>query len=159
MKTDKRADRRGTNPRSLANLKPNLGGEVRNPHGYNGQRPYTDAIRSVSVEPLPELVRLAMNARFRREVRRVLPRACEIPDFFERGITWAEANSRVLNWHAVFHGNIAASVEIREATEGRAPTRVEFVSRNDKLEELLDCFRRAARAAKDKNEAEEKKPN
>jgi hypothetical protein len=147
MKTDKRADRRGTNPRSLANLKPNLGGEVRNPNGHNGPRPYTEAIRSVSVEPLPELVRVAMNARFRREVRRVLQRACEIPDFYERGITWAEANARRLNLAAAFHGNIAASVEVREAVEGRAPTRVEFASKNDKLEELLECFRKAAAEA------------
>ena len=144
---DKRADQRGTNPRSLANLKPNLGGEVRNPHGYNGQRPYTEAIRSVSVEPVPELVRVAMNARFRREVRRVLQRACEIPDFYERGITWAEANARRLNLAAAFYGNIAAAVEVREAVEGRAPQRIDVTSRNDKLEELLECFRRVAEQA------------
>jgi len=154
MKMDKRADQRGTNPRSLANLKPNLGGEVRNPHGYNGQRPYTEAIRSVSVEPVPELVRVAMNARFRREVRRVLQRACEIPDFYERGITWAEANARQLNWNAVFHGNIAAAVEIRVAVEGRPTARVEFASQNDKLEQLLEQFRLAAEQA----EAEETAP-
>jgi hypothetical protein len=108
----------------------------------------------VSVETLPELVCLAMNARFRREVRRVLQRACEIPDFYERGITWAEANARQLNWNAVFHGNIAAAVEIRVAVEGRPTARVEFASQNDKLEQLLEQFRLAAEQA----EAEETAP-
>jgi hypothetical protein len=147
---------RGSNPHSLANLRPIQPGEIRNPTGKNRMRPYTEAIERVSMEPLPELVRAALNAQFRKEVRRVLKRAREIPDFYQRGVSWAEASAVRLNWNAVFHGNIAAAVEVREAVEGRATTRIDFMSQNDKLEQLLEQFRRVAELAK--AEEMEKKP-
>jgi hypothetical protein len=136
---------------SLANLKPNPGGEVRNPEGKNGKHPVSDALRRLALEPVPEIVRAVLNANFRRAVRRVLRRR-EIPDLYQSGITWSEANSVTLHLSAVLHGYVNASVEIRESTEGRAAMHVDFVSQNDKLEQLLEQFRIAAAMAETEDE-------
>jgi hypothetical protein len=42
-----------------------------------------------------------------------------------------------MNLEGVLDGNIAAATEVREAIAGRATTRVEFYSTNDKLDALL----------------------
>ena len=132
-------------------------GEVRNPAGLDGEkRPYTDAIQWMSTQKLPEHLRVAMNVRFRIQVFSALKGQPEmeklkvelpedIPDLYPEKITWAEANAMRQHLAAVLEGDIGASVEIREAVEGRATTRVEFVSQNDKLEELLGAFRNASR--------------
>jgi hypothetical protein len=134
--------------RSLQNLKaPWKPGECPNPTGKNGAayRPYTAAMEWVSAEPLPEFLRLALNVRFKAEIRRLAGAARKhIPDIFPEKISWAMASALRLHLAALLDGNILAAVECREAVEGRAPARVEFVSQNDKLEELLAAFRRAA---------------
>ena len=142
----------GRNPASLANLKPIRPGETRNPSGKNGaQRPFSDAIRCLSAEPLPEHLRLAMNVRIRQQLfatlgpLKIIRKAEEIPDFYQPGITWAGANAVRQSISAILEGNISAAVEIREAVEGRATARLEFMSQGDKLEELLDAFRKAAK--------------
>ena len=140
------------NPNSLANLKPAQPGEVRNPAGTNGVRPYTDAILAVSAAPLPEYLRAGLNVRFRAQCYMLLKDQPEyagllpedIPDLYPAKITWAQANAVREHLAAVLEGEIGASVDVREAVEGRATTRVEFISQNDKLEELLGAFRLAA---------------
>jgi hypothetical protein len=146
-------DGRGKNPNSLANLKPTIPGEVRNPEGKNGAfRPFTTAISKLSVAPLPEHLRVAMNSRFRSQLfpalKGVMPsvrRLQDIPDFYFEGITWAEANALRQGLSAIVEGNVSSAVELRESVEGCATTRVEFVSQQDKLEALLNAFRNAAR--------------
>ena len=144
--------RRGYHPNSRVNLKPILPGQVKNPNGKNGLvRPYTDAILRQSQRPLPEHLRVALNIRFRTQLNAVLrgsPESAQlpsaIPDIYAKGCSWAEANAVRRHMAAILEGDIGSAVEIREATEGRATTRVEFVSQNDKLEELLSAFRNAA---------------
>src|SRR5271169_949699 len=140
--------------RRLGGSKPPQLGEVRNPRGenqYTGrERPFTDAIRVLAHEPLPEHLRTMLNVRVRRELFATLKsvktarKPEDIPDFYKAGITWAEANAVRQSLSAIFDGNISAAVEIREAVEGRSTTRVEFASQNDKLEQLLEAFRHAA---------------
>jgi hypothetical protein len=134
--------------RSLQNLKPPWQpGECPNPSGKNGSqfRPYSRAMEWLSAEELPEFLRLALNVRFKAEIRRLAGAARKhIPDIFPAKISWAMANALRLHLAALLDGDILASTECREAVEGRAPARVEFVSQNDKLEELLAAFRRAA---------------
>jgi hypothetical protein len=135
-------------------LKPAKPGEVRNPSGNNGFRPYTDAIVAQSAQRLPDHLRMALNLRFRLQIYQVLKdyekaelkSLDDIPDLYPEKCTWAQANSVRQHLAAVLEGEIGASVELREAVEGRATTRVEFISQNDKLEELLTAFRLAAGA-------------
>jgi hypothetical protein len=47
--------------------------------------------------------------------------------------------------------NIGAGGECREAVEGTAVARMEFVSQNDKLEELLEQFRLASERAREEH--------
>jgi hypothetical protein len=146
---------RGQHPNSRANLKPVVPGQVLNPTGKSGGpfRLYTDSIRALASEPLPEMLRLALNHRMREQLATQLRglqvngkriEAKHIPDFYEPGITWAQANSLRLHIASIMNGEIGASIELRESTEGRATMRVEFESRRDKLEELLKAFQRVA---------------
>jgi hypothetical protein len=141
------------NPNSLANLRaPWKVGEAPNPEGRTGpMRPFTQAIGKLSVEPLPETLRVALNQRIRRQLwpelrgaMKTIRRPADIPDFYPRGISWSEANAVRQSLAAIVEGNINAAVELRESVEGRATTRVEFVSQNDKLESLLAAFRAVA---------------
>ena len=100
-------------------------------------------------EPFPEQLRSAMNAQFRQALVRQSGgtiKTEDISELYPKGLSWAEANSVRLHLAAVLHGDISASVEVRESAEGRATTRIEFTSQSDKLEELLDAFRKAAKA-------------
>ena len=144
----------GRNPNSLANLARNgtKPGEVRNPTGKNGIRPYTDAMKWQSAQRLPENLRLAMNYKFKNHLFFALkdhPKfritdPMKIPDLYPKRCTWAEANAIRQHLAAVLEGNIQAAVEVRESVEGRTTTRVEFVGQGDKLETLLNAFRMAA---------------
>jgi hypothetical protein len=110
-----------------------------------------------SAELLHEHLRQALNLRFKNQLYQVLKALPEyqepgkelkpqdIPDLYVKGITWAKANAVRQHVAAVLEGNIMAAVECRESVEGRATTRVEFVSQNDKLEALLNAFRAAAK--------------
>jgi hypothetical protein len=154
MRNNRAAYRRGQHPNSRANLIPIQPGERRNPNGSNGaQRPYTDAILALSGKPLPEHLRVALNIRFRTQLNMVLRGSTDsaaaelpekIPDIYRAGCSWAEANAVRRHMAAILEGDIGSAVEIRESVEGRATTRVEFVSQNDRLEELLAAFRNAA---------------
>jgi hypothetical protein len=104
-------DRRGKHPNSLANLKPIQPGEVRNPLGING-RTYSIEYHKLSQEPIPEIVRLALNKKFGAEL-------------IVKGDTWARANALSMHYEAVCRGITAAAQEIREAVEGRATQRIE----------------------------------
>jgi hypothetical protein len=141
------------NPNSLANLKPFKPGQSGNPSGANDgpMRPFTYAMRTLSTSPLPEHLRVAMNARFRQQLfpglkgqMKTVKKPEDIPDFYHPGITWAQANAVRQGLAAIVEGNIGAAIELRESVEGRATTRVEFVSQNDKLEALLAAFRAVA---------------
>jgi hypothetical protein len=123
----------------LKNLKPAKPGEVRNPSGKNRNRPYTDAYEGLANALLPEFLRVQLNNETRARARNK-----KLPDLFPEGITWAEASALRQHVSAIVDGNVAAAVEIRESVEGRATTRMEFVSQNDKLEALLDAFRAVA---------------
>ena len=111
-------------PASLANLRPAQPGEIRNPDGKNGVRPYTNALRALAAELLPEHLRQALNLRFRSQLFRALKddtpelELKQIPDLYKRGCTWAQANSVRLHVAAVLEGDIGAAVEIRESVEG-----------------------------------------
>jgi hypothetical protein len=145
------------NPRSLANLRPPIKpGEVRNPEGKNGDglyRPYTAAMEWFSAAKLHEHLRVALNVRFQSQLyaqlkdhpdfKELLPE--DIPELYPKGITWAQANAVRMHVAAVLEGEIMAAVECRESVEGRATTRIEFTSQNDKLESLLEAFRAVAR--------------
>jgi hypothetical protein len=143
----KRETKRGTHPNSLANLEKNKiqPGEVRNPTGVNGRRPYTDAILETSTDVIPEYLRQAMNAEIRKDLAKSLrisaKRINKTEDFFPVGITWARANGLRQNLKAVFEGDTRAAVEIREAVEGRATQRIEINKSNDRLKQLLEEHR------------------
>jgi len=134
-------DKRGTNPRSLANLKPVQPGQVLNVSGENGRkRPYTQALEKVSGNPLPEFLRLAMNNSIRNQVLLAVGKPyklADIPDFYSEGITWAEASALRRNLGSVLEGDVREAVECREAIEGRATQRIEIASKNERLRELI----------------------
>jgi hypothetical protein len=143
--------RLGEHPKSLANLRPpqKPGDPPLNPTRKNGaHHPYSDALRNLSTEVLPEHVREALNLRIRRELHKTLRiQRAMIPDLYRPQITWAEASAVRQSLSAVLYGNIAAATEVREATEGRAVARIEFANQEDKLEELLESFKKAAAGA------------
>ena len=126
---------------NVANLKPIKPREVRNPTGKNQfsnpLRPVSDAIRELVGQPLPEVLRCAMNAQIRKQLGKQ-----NVPDFYPEGISWAAANAVRLGLLAVVKGNLGASIEIREAIESRAQMRVEISSRADKLDALLEAFQK-----------------
>jgi hypothetical protein len=154
-KYNKDGSPRKINPKSLANLAPQIKpGQVLNPTGKSGKdRPYTDAMQWYSGELMHEHLRIAMNLRFKNQLYHVLKALPEfatmvpadIPDLYPKGCSWAQANAVRQHMAAILEGNIMAAIECREAVEGRATTRVEFVSQNDKLESLLNAFRAAAK--------------
>jgi hypothetical protein len=138
---------------------------VPNPEGRNGAqfRPYTAAMEMISTAPLPEHLRLALNVIYKQQLYNglhehpdfltLLPE--DIPDLYPKKISWAQANAIRLHSAAVLEGDYLASVECRESVEGRSVARVEFTSSNDKLEALLECFRKAAKQAADETAAAE----
>lgn len=141
MKQAKKKTGRGNNENSRKNLKPVQPGEVRNPTGVNGVRPYTDAIRLVANNVLPEQMRREFNATFKKKLKdgRVDP-ADKTPDILPEGATWADANALRLHLNAIVNGDVRAATEIREAVEGRATQRIEINRGNDRLKQLLDAF-------------------
>ena len=159
-------DGRGQHPNSQAALRAHQvqPGQVLNPTGERGApfRLYSDAIKVLCAEPLPEYLRVALNHRFRLQLSKELigeridgkrVTMAAIPEMFEPGITWGRANALRLHISAIFNGDIAAAIEVREASEGRATQRVEFQSQNDKLEQLLDAFRRVAEMSDEQYDA------
>jgi hypothetical protein len=94
------------NPRSLANLRPPLQkGQVLNPLGISRKRPLTDCYYEDLQRPMTD-----------RQCKRLgLP----------LGSTFAEGHARQRNLDAIQPGGEAASREMREAIEGKAPQRQE----------------------------------
>lgn len=135
------SDKRGKNPRSLANLKPPVPGEVRNPLGINGVGPYTLAMRNMSTAPMDEVWRVFQNARYTTlmQTRGVLAKEEVIEPFYPT-ITWAEANALERHLKAVLFGDTRDAIELREATEGRATMRVELVGKDDRLKALIESL-------------------
>ena len=105
---------RGTNPRSLANLKPAKKGEVRNPRGINN-RPFSDLYYDVSQEIMPDRWRCKLN----REAGFAL---------HPKGTTWAAADARALH-HKASQGDVSAIRELADRTEGKAPERLELTGK------------------------------
>ena len=157
--------RNGQHPNSRAALRPTQPGDILNPTGKSGEpyRVYTEAIQTVGMDPLPEYLRVALNHRFRKLLATELTGVVlddgkpvtmpAIPDMYEAGITWAQANALRLHVSAVMNGDIGAAVECREATEGRATTRIEFSNGTDKLDSLLQAFRSVAKMSHEEYEA------
>src|SRR5580765_771320 len=124
-------DGRGQHPNSRAQLRPTVPGQVLNPTGKTGVpwRQYSDAIKVLCDQPLPEHLRVALNHRFRLQLSKELigervdgkrVTMASIPEMFEPNITWGQANALRLHISAIVNGDIAAAVEVREASEGRA---------------------------------------
>ena len=97
------------------NLKPFKPGAdwTGNAGGRPKKRPITDFYFETSEKPLPEKLRLKINAKCGEEV-------------LKKGCTWAEANSvrRFLDSVSENDGH-RHSKEIRESMEGKAPQRIE----------------------------------
>jgi hypothetical protein len=111
---------RGKNPNSLKNLKPTKPGQVLNPQGINRKRPITDCYYQRSEEPLPENLRIRINASIGEEI-------------LKPGTTWAEASALRRFLDALMEGGTAAAKEIREAIEGKAPQRLEITGPEKKV--------------------------
>jgi hypothetical protein len=147
--------KRRMNPRSLANLKPAWQpGEAPNPTGHHGPpRPFSRSMGELACVVLPESLRTALNQEFRKKlwpylrggVVKGIRRRNDIGELFPRNCTYAEAHVLRVMLSAVWDGNVNAAIECRESVEGKAPSRIEFLSTNDKLEELLSAFRAASR--------------
>jgi hypothetical protein len=141
----KRETKRGAHPNSLANLEKNKiqPGEVRNPTGVNGRRPYSDAMAKDSTEPIPEYLRRAMNIQIKANMAKWLGlpvkqlKRLGMGDYFPEGVTWAEANSLRLHLNSVLQGDVRSAVECRESVEGRATQRIEINRTNDRLKQLI----------------------
>jgi hypothetical protein len=132
-KKDKDKKPRKMNPKSLANLAPPVKpGEVLNPTGINRKRPITDEYYARSQEPLPEPLRLKINAALGVEVLK--PKA-----------TWAEANSLRRFLDALTEGGHPSSKEIRESIEGKAPERLEIMGTQKKEITIRVSFDRTRR--------------
>ena len=116
---------RGTNKKSLANLRPAKRGEVRNPEGVNTKRPATDEYWKVSGELVPEKI----CGRFNRAVGAKL---------LVNGVsTWSRAVALRANYEAAVCGIMRAARELREAMEGRAPQRLEISAAPSKVETVI----------------------
>jgi hypothetical protein len=124
------------NAKQLANLKPAKPGEVRNPLGINGQRPYSQAMKKMSDEPMPEVLRAMLNDQVR-----ILLGKKKMEDLFSPGISWSDANALRRHIKAVVDGDTRDAVEIREAVEGRATQRIEFSGGNDRLKMLVEALK------------------
>jgi hypothetical protein len=126
--------------KSLANLRPVRPGEIRNPKGINGQRPYSMAMRAMSEEPVPEEVREKLNSDARYYLFGALRRQKPEQKRFELylpGCTWAEANALRRHLRAVVQGSLGDAIEMRECTEGKIALRIETSDSNSRLKELI----------------------
>ena len=127
--------KRNYNPKTLENLAPQFkAGEVHNPEGKNGRRPITDEYFLIAEAPLPETVRRKINTLLGGE-------------YLPQGITFAKSLSIRMYLEGVLTGSVSAATEVREAMEGRATTRLEFVGRNDRLEGLINALNSANKNA------------
>jgi hypothetical protein len=110
---EKKENRRGRNPNSLANLKPPIKpGEVRNPLGINRGRIISDNHEQLAGEVIPESLRLKVNQKLGE-------------DFLKQGDKFARLYAIRTAMQVISDGDIAAVREIREAIEGKAKQRVE----------------------------------
>jgi hypothetical protein len=126
--------------KSLANLKPVKPGEVRNPLGINRGRTYSGFYEEVAKKPLPEKIRLKLNRKLGK-------------NFLQKGTNWAEANAFARHLGAIEDSGYLDSKEVREATEGKAPQRVELTGAGGKdlipdrsLDQLTDEELKAKKA-------------
>jgi hypothetical protein len=102
-------NRNGT-PGNLTPYPPGVSG---NPSGRPKRRPITDEYFQILSEPIPETLRLKVNAQFKEEL---LP----------KGTTWARAGALRRALDSLMEGGHMASKEMREAIEGKAPLRLEI---------------------------------
>jgi hypothetical protein len=140
-------ERKNIHPNSLANLKPIKPGEVRNPTGFHGNRPYSGAIRTRGEERMPEEVREYLNRQYSRRILGPRSKAFRLGQYlelFEEGVTWSGANAVRLHLNAILDGDVRHAIEIREAAEGRATQRIEMSNTNSRLRELIDALRSSA---------------
>jgi hypothetical protein len=128
-------------PQGLANLKPAQKGEVRNPEGINGRRPYTAAYEALSTALFPEIFRKFKNGQLKKTLLAQGFPDAEIPEIYPAGLTWAEANAIERHVNALLQGSLGDAIEVRESTEGRATQRIEFSKRNDRVKDYLEAFR------------------
>lgn len=88
-------------------------GQSGNPSGRPRKRPVTDEYFQVLTEPVPEKIRLQINAQMGEEI---LP----------TGATWGRAQALRRAMDALLKDGHPASKEMREAIEGKAPMRIEI---------------------------------
>ena len=127
--------KRKVNAKSLANLRPAWRkGEVPNPNGINRKRPITDHYWEVSEEAMPE----ALVRRFNKKCGLAL---------LKLGDTWARAIAVRVSYESVMDGAVRAMKEMREATEGRAPQRLEITGPESKEITLRVVYDRESRGS------------
>jgi hypothetical protein len=103
--------------RNTSGLKPpwKKGDPSPNPSGRPKKRPITDHYHDRLEKPVPEKIRLAMNIEAGAEE-------------LKPGATWGEANALRRAMDSVLQDGHMASKEMREATEGKAPQRLEITT-------------------------------
>ena len=95
-------------------------GESGNPGGRPKKRPVTDEYFQILGEPLPESLRKQINSLFKTEL-------------LQKGATFARAGALRRALDSLLEGGWSASKEMREATEGKAPMRMEIIGTEKKV--------------------------